>query len=818
MTSAPTHANETQKNNEPARQQEREPAQHHEPGTLQLVAPQAAYRRALVNRNGLTAADLLTLQHTVGNRQVQRMVARRVDSANVQQQHALAEEKPGITVQTKLTAGAPDDALVTTFGRQALGIDLVLGSSKANGARGMTRDGRVHIRASSIDGSSFDDRFLLGHEMAHAVQQDFRAAHTSKTLDRARRDVLETEADRAGLAMAHGLPFQVAEPAPADVALFRDAQKIVRMTLINGRGLMILDLEDGARESVKLSYNGRPMSGDYKFDARSGDLEGPDAHGTPNADGELLVFWEPLDTKFDVSGKIPLKVVDWSGGGHRIEARPELAEAMPGTKVTYYFATDAELGGKYEYKWWCENDPTEANKRSEPLVVQGPTESKWEATWGFPGRHTVVCEVTNKNTNTKERLEFYQKVRTEADIVNEAFDKSKAPDYARFRAGLELQNLNLIQGGLQDQSGDGKPPFISCAGQNPAVPGIAPDFAYNTYTITPSSGAKKFRWSARPQVWDLMPTQRYHGFNKVSVKGVDVYDLASDGPSAKFIIADPQVWTIICEEFDGSGQPLGTTATYRQVIQSQAQAEQLAKWQAYMKRSDAAIGKIADKKEVGLRAAYVNRETGQTMPLQLYVGPSTADPKKVVLVDLLPGVDKVEYSGDSIDAALSDFDTNNSYPKGTIKLEVPSNSSGIPGRAKTLDTKGESAWALWSSRVGWASIGFVVAGVVAAAIPGGQPVAAALFIAAGATGATAGSLSLYDRLQKAEPSPTGIALDVASIAASIIGGAGAIRALRGRILCPGGCRQGRPVHPLLGFRHERRLGLNYQRRGRRSDH
>ena len=49
---------------------------------------------------------------------------------------------------------------------------------------------------------------------------------------------------------------------------------------------------------------------------------------------------------------------------------------------------------------------------------------------------------------------------------------------------------------------------------------------------------------------------------------------------------------------------------------------------------------------------------------------------------------------------------------------------------------------------------------------------------AAATGATASGLSLYDRLQKAEKSPMGIALDVAGIAASIIGAAGAVRALR----------------------------------------
>ena len=67
---------EVQKNAEPARHPKRELVRSHEQGVLQLGAPRAAYRRAQVNGNGLTAADLLVIQRTVGNRQLQRMLAR----------------------------------------------------------------------------------------------------------------------------------------------------------------------------------------------------------------------------------------------------------------------------------------------------------------------------------------------------------------------------------------------------------------------------------------------------------------------------------------------------------------------------------------------------------------------------------------------------------------------------------------------------------------------------------------------------------------------------------------------------------------------
>jgi hypothetical protein len=104
-----TRSTKVQQKAESLRPPEQTPIQQQEQGPEQAVAPQAAYRRAQLNNNGLMTADLLTLQRTVGNRQVQRILAQNTDGANGQQQGVPAEEKPGIKVQTKLTVGAPDD-------------------------------------------------------------------------------------------------------------------------------------------------------------------------------------------------------------------------------------------------------------------------------------------------------------------------------------------------------------------------------------------------------------------------------------------------------------------------------------------------------------------------------------------------------------------------------------------------------------------------------------------------------------------------------------------------------------------------------------
>ena len=86
-----------------------QPVQQPEQGPVQSVAPHVAYWRTQVSRSRLRPADLLVLQRTVGNRQVQRIVGQHTDSANGQQLYASAEESPGIKVQTKLAISATDD-------------------------------------------------------------------------------------------------------------------------------------------------------------------------------------------------------------------------------------------------------------------------------------------------------------------------------------------------------------------------------------------------------------------------------------------------------------------------------------------------------------------------------------------------------------------------------------------------------------------------------------------------------------------------------------------------------------------------------------
>ena len=189
---------------------------------------------------------------------------------------------------------------------------------------------------------------------------------------------------------------------------------------------------------------------------------------------------------------------------------------------------------------------------------------------------------------------------------------------------------------------------------------------------------------------------------------------------------------------------------YRQVVQREKQAEQVRAYRKFLNQTDAAMGKMKPDKEVGLRAAYVNRETGAAISLALFLGEDKQTPGTYRLVDMMPGVDRIEYQGASPAAAIDDFARGNAYPQGSVELQIPANQQGIPPLTRIIQTKGESDWSAWAGKLGWGSLGLMLAGGIAALIPGGQVVAGCLFVAAAGGGLASSGLSLYDRLQKAE--------------------------------------------------------------------
>jgi hypothetical protein len=337
-----------------------------------------------------------------------------------------------------------------------------------------------------------------------------------------------------------------------------------------------------------------------------------------------------------------------------------------------------------------------------------------------------------------------------------------------------LKRIDLAQGGLTDQKVG--IPYITSTARNPAVPNQPPDYEFPTYTITPSPQAKSFHWYAIPRSGKY--ASDYHGMHAFrTADGRNAYEMGT-GISQKFVIGNVDVYTIVCEEFNDKGSRLGTTGRYLQVVQSLKDAETLAAWDKYVALTETQMAKIKKDGAVMARAIYLNLETGNTMELGIFIGTDASDEKTVRLMDLTPGVSRSEYTGGSLDAALADFDSGNSYPKGTIKLVVPPNKSGVSEVNRTFQTTGSSTYAAWSKGTGWAALGFAALAGLLTLTGVGVAFVPVLLLAAAATGATSAGLSLHERLHESEIDPVGVAIDVVSLASSIIGGASAFRAIR----------------------------------------
>jgi hypothetical protein len=181
---------------------------------------------------------------------------------------------------------------------------------------------------------------------------------------------------------------------------------------------------------------------------------------------------------------------------------------------------------------------------------------------------------------------------------------------------------------------------------------------------------------------------------------------------------------------------------------------------------------------VGIQAVYANLESGTTMQLALFIGPDASDASVVRLVDLTPGISRRSYDGASTDEAIDDFKSGNAYPRGKIKLVIPTNKASVRAQTREIETTGSSLWSTWSGRAGWAALGLGALALLLTATGVGTAFVPALIVAGSGAGLVSGGLSLYDRIQQAKVDPAGVAIDLLGMASSIIGGAAAFRALR----------------------------------------
>jgi len=505
----------------------------------------------------------------------------------------------------------------------------------------------------------------------------------------------------------------------------------------------------------------------------------------------------------------------------RIIASPENHPEVIGRTVRYWYdyprpmtirSADSPSEASYirqVIQNWKVTDP-DGNERDmgseREIEVQLNRPGRWEI--------GIILEVSDGT----HHLWYQHDIIRPSDIARNRMAQTSTEDFLHFRARLEQERLRLERfsewGAVNSRR---ERPYITCGQPNPAGATNDPDRIYHRYTMNPSSTGRRFRWYVRASDWEH--TSARIGYRRATFGEAGFSDYPNtpsdieferqsiDGENAwvssrylntsysvfTFIMTQPGLYTIVCEELTAEGTPSGQMARYIQVVADPQEMRQIEAIRRHIRLTDENIEKIEEGREAPVRAVYVNNETGQAMTLSMYIGPDKDDEDTIKLLDLTPGVGRMEYDGDSVSDALDTFNSGNVYPVGIIHLEIPANEAGIQPQSRSFETTGSSDWSDWAGGTGWAALTLGVLGVIAifAPIPGSRVIAGICFIGAAAVGGVSAGISLYERLHQAEIDETGVAVDVLGIASSIIGGASAFRALRYGATVAIGTRAGR---------------------------
>jgi hypothetical protein len=146
--------------------------------------------------------------------------------------------------------------------------------------------------------------------------------------------------------------------------------------------------------------------------------------------------------------------------GPHIVMNPPVREVVPSTEITYSMDIGEAIYSSVQIRWFVRNDPQAVRirrQRGHPTqeVVQGPRGgfgTSWEATWDFPGRHTVVCEVQFGNEEPTF-YEYVQVVREAPGLAAEAFERQAMALQPDLYVGLlELQLERLRREGAEQNA------------------------------------------------------------------------------------------------------------------------------------------------------------------------------------------------------------------------------------------------------------------------------------------------------------------------------------------------------------------------------
>jgi|GEM_PF-3557131 hypothetical protein len=206
--------------------------------------------------------------------------------------------------------------------------------------------------------------------------------------------------------------------------------------------------------------------------------------------------------------------------------------------------------------------------------------------------------------------------------------------------------------------------------------------------------------------------------------------------------------------------------------------------ETYVDKLKERLASTKDAERIPIKAAHVETENGKATPLNAFVAKvGNAGGQQIwKLVDITNPADRRltgEYTGkgktssEAIRAAIKEWDGDNRYPDGLLKMEIPKKAAGFD-MTKSFATDGMSFWDSIGSffdTVGLvAGIGALALGVITAVapIPGSRVVSGLIWTSIAASTAGAG-ISLATRHEEGFGGLKEDALDVLTIAGNMLG-------------------------------------------------
>ena len=620
---------------------------------------------------------------------------------------------------------------------------------------------------------------LLAHEIAHTIQQRSAAVEgpaqdleADATLSAIGAVLPESELDakpalRGGLALRRCGTGE--EPAPQGVSDTEYKQTVDELRQLYARKKAIEDGKAPASGLAEIDIRINDLSS--KVESWGVKLSARQLRRAVEANEDLRKkIGEPLELGPDDMADLGYHLVT-PGGEPTVGRSYELS--VRGPSRVYYSNGQTEQSDVYGGSWGVKK-PGEPQLHGEV----GWTGSSHSFTLDKAGDWEFVVRVRLGGGGTGY-LTHSITVVDPAKVAEKGINKIEPVNLAGFLSQLEYQNLLNVHLGVQDQQFGVGTPYISQNGPNPAnyLETRTLDIPEHTYTVHPPSGVTpaRYQWVAVPDDLSEYPTKNYFGKNRGVFAGKEGFNLGT-GTTSNWLPINQGIVDIYCEMYDSSGAVVAE-ARYRQVMLRSAEEEHVKKFQSYMQDARDALKEIRETSAVFVPAFYVAKQTGEATELSFFVGQEVGG-NDIKIIDVTPAVPRRKYGGSDFNAAINDFSKGNSYPDGTIRMRVPDNSLGVTAQDWTVTTSGQSLSQRLSTVAGWESLGLAGLGTLAAIVPGAEEFAPAFFFAAGSVGAVSAGAALYQQSQEVHPSGLEFAINIASLAGSLLGMAGAANILR----------------------------------------